>query len=229
MSIARHSRDALVQGLLALSTPNLSDALDRLELSGAPHGFQAVWPGAPKFVGRAATMKLVAAGATAVSPVLGTLEAIVAARAGDVLVIDHGGRIDVNSFGGVAAFTSVTRGLVGAVIDGATRDVEELRELGFPVFARGVIQQSIRNRCAFGGAGLEVELGGVRVRPGDFVAADENGVVVIPAERAQAVLELAREFLATEEQVKDAIAGGLDPVRAHEQVRYDRMTARGEG
>ncbi len=229
MSIASHSRDGIVQGLLALSTPNLSDALDRLELSGAPLGFRSVWPGAHKFVGRAATMKLVASGATDVSPVLGTLEAIVAARAGDVLVIDHNGRTDVNSFGGVAAFTSVTRGLVGAVVDGATRDVDELCQLGFPVFARGVIQQSIRNRCAFGGFGIDVELGGVRVQPGDFVAADENGVVVIPSGRATEVLELAREFLAIEEQVKDAIASGLDPVRAHEQVRYDRMTERARG
>lgn len=213
-----------MQGLLGLSVPNVSDALDRLRIEGTPLGLAGLWPGTGRVVGRAATLRLVDVGESDASPVLGTLEAIVAAHAGDVLVIDHGGRTDVNSFGGVAGFTAVTRGLVGCVVDGVTRDVEELRELGFPVFARGVIQRSIRNRCAFGGHGLPVALGGVPVRPGDLVCADDNGVAVVPSERAAEVLELARELLAVEERVKDAIAGGLDPVRAHEQVRYDRMT-----
>src|SRR5919198_4064268 len=119
------SRDPLVQAYLKLSTSNVSDALDRLQLRGAPHGILPLWPGCPKIVGRAMTMKLVPEGSA--SPVLGTLEAIVAAEPGDVLVIDQGGRMDVNSFGGVATFTAVKFGLVGAVIDGVTRDVDEMQ------------------------------------------------------------------------------------------------------
>lgn len=219
------SRDPVIQAYLKLSTPNVSDALDRLELRGAPPGILPLWPGCQKIVGRAMTMKLVPDGPA--SPVLGTLEAIVAARPGDVLVIDQGGRTDVNSWGGVAAFTAVRHGLVGAVIDGVTRDVDEMKVLGFPVYARGIIQQSIRNRCAFAGHGLEVHLAGIAVHAGDLVMADDNGVVIVPERHLADVLALAQEYAETEERIKEAISQGINPVEAHERVRYDRMTQAG--
>ena len=217
------SRPPLVQAYLKLSTSNVSDGLDRLRLRGAPHGLLPLWPGCQKIVGRATTMKLVPEGAA--SPVLGTLEAIVAAKPGDVLVIDQGGRADVNSWGGVATFTAIQYGVVGVVIDGVTRDVDEMRALGFPAFARGIIQQSIRSRCAFAGHGIEVQLAGVRVRAGDLVMADDNGVVVVPWEHAADVLKIAQECAETEERVKNWIAQGVHPVEAPERVRYDQMNS----
>lgn len=219
------SRDPLVQAYLRLSTTNVSDALDRLQLRGAPHSILPLWPGCPKLVGRATTMKLVPQGSA--SPVLGTLEAIVAAQPGNVLVIDHAGRLDVNSWGGIATFTAVRYGLVGVVIDGVTRDVDEMKALGFPAYARGIIQQSIRNRCAFAGHSIEVELGGVPVRPGDLVMGDDNGIVIVPEPRAAEVLGIAQECAETEERVKDWIAQGVHPVEAHERVAYDRLTDAG--
>ncbi len=216
------SRDPVVQAYLKLSTSNVSDTLDRLQLRGAPHGILPLWPGCQKVVGRAMTMKLVPEGPA--SPVLGTLEAIVAARPGDVLVIDHGGRTNVNSWGGIATFTAVTYGLAGVVIDGVTRDVDEMKALGFPAYARGIIQQSIRNRCAFAGHSLEVQLAGVPVRPGDLVVGDDNGIVIVPQAHIQDVLRIAQECAETEEKVKDWIARGVHPVEAHERVKYDRMT-----
>lgn len=219
------SRDPVVQAYLRLSTPNVSDALDRRQLQGAPHGILPLWPGCQKIVGRAMTLKLVPEGPA--SPVLGTLEAIVAAGPGDVLVIDQGGRMDVNSWGGVATFTAVRYGLVGVVIDGVTRDVDEMKALGFPAYARGIIQQSIRNRCAYAGHGVEVQLAGTAVRPGDLVMGDDNGVVIVPGERIAEVLALAQEYAETEEKIKDAIGQGINPVEAHDRVRYDQMTQSG--
>jgi regulator of RNase E activity RraA len=216
------SRDPIIQAYLRLSTPNVSDALDRLQLRGAPHGILPLWPGCQKVVGRAMTMKLVPQGSA--SPVLGTLEAIVAARPGDVLVIDQAGRMDVNSWGGVATFTALQHGLVGVVIDGVTRDVDEMKALGFPAYARGIIQQSIRNRCAFAGHSIEVQLAGVPVRRGDLVVGDDNGIVVVPEAHIADALKIAQECAETEEKVKDWIAQGVHPVEAHERVRYDRMT-----
>ncbi|MBI3328469.1 MAG: RraA family protein [Nitrospinae bacterium] len=220
------SRDSLVQAYLKLSTSNVSDALDRLQLMGAPHGILPLWPGCQKIVGRAMTMKLVPQGAA--SPVLGTLEAVMAARPGDVLVIDQGGRTDVNSFGGVATFTAVQHELVGVVIDGVTRDVDEMKALGFPAYTRGIIQQSIRNRCAFAGHSIGVQLAGVSVRPGDLVMGDDNGVVIVPQESIPDVLKIAQECAETEERVKDWIAQGINPVEAHERVKYDQMTDPGQ-
>ena len=220
------ARDPLTRAYLTLSTPNVSDALDRLGIHGAPLGILPLWPGAPKLVGRALTMKLVPLDQGSESPVLGTLEAIMAGQPGDVLVIDHEGRQDVNSLGGVATFTAARQGLIGAVIDGVTRDVDDMQATGFGVYGKGIIQQSIRNRCAFAGHSLPVQLAGVSVSPGDLIVADENGVTVVPGGKIQEVLKIAQEFAETEERVKDAIASGVDPIRAHEQVNYDRMTQR---
>jgi regulator of RNase E activity RraA len=210
-----------------LSTANVSDGLDRLNIKGAPHGIGPLWDSCPKIVGPAATLKLVPVGQAEESPVLGTLEAVKRGRPGDVLVIDQGGRMDVNSYGGVAGFTTRHFGLVGCVIDGVTRDIDEYKQLNLPVYGKGFIQQSIRNRCACAGYGIEVQLGGVPVRPGDLVMADENGVCVVPEEKAAEVLEFARLFKSIEDTVVEAVRGGADPVEAHQRVRYDMMTKAG--
>ena len=158
------------------------------------------------------------------SPVVGTLEAIMAAQPGNVLVIDHGGRMDINSWGGIATFTAVHRGLVGVVIDGVTRDVDEMKVLGFPAYGKGIIQQSIRSRCAFAGHSIQVQLDGVPVRPGDLVMGDDNGVIVVPQKHISEVLKIAQVCAETEEKIKDWIAQGVNPVEAHERVKYDQMT-----
>ena len=151
----------LVEGYRRLSTANVSDGLDRAGIAGAPHGIGPLWDGCTKIVGPAATLKLVPAGEAEESPVLGTLEAVKRGNPGDVLVIDQGGRTDVNSYGGVAGFTTRHFGLVGTVIDGVTRDIDEYKALNLPVYGRGFIQQSIRNRCACAGYAIPVRLGGV--------------------------------------------------------------------
>ena len=222
---ARPDLDGMIAEFMQLSTTNVSDALDRLQLEGAPHGILPLWPGCRKIVGPAATMKLVPVGESTASPVNGSLEAVMAGRPGEVLVIDHGGNMEVNSYGGIVGFTTHHRKLSGCIIDGVARDVDEYKELDLPVYARGIVQQSIRNRCAFGGYGIEVRLAGVRVRPGDLVMADGNGVVVIPKENAEEALKIAKECKTTEECIVEAIRSGENPVNAHEKVRYDSMTS----
>ncbi|HEU5179204.1 MAG TPA: RraA family protein [Candidatus Polarisedimenticolia bacterium] len=209
----------ILRWIWELSVCNLSDALDRLGIAGAPRGLVPLWHGCGKVAGRAMTMKLVDSGDE--SPVEGTLRAITTAGKGDLLVIDHGGRLDVNSFGGIAAFTAQRRGLRGVVLDGVTRDVDEMRVLDFPAYGRGVVQQSIRGRCAFGGFGDPISLAGVPVRRGDFVAADENGVVVLPHEQAAELVGLARACAEAEEALRRSIAEGLDPVEAHRRASYE--------
>ena len=169
-------------------------------------------------------MKLVPVGEADASPVLGTLEAIATGNEGDILVIDHGGTPDVNSFGGIAGFTASRRGFSGVVIDGVSRDVDEMKAMGLPVYGRGVIQSSIRNRCAYAGHGIEVQLAGSPVSPGDLVMADDNGVVIVPGALMARVLKLARGYAESEKRIKDAITEGMDPVEAHRRVSYDQMT-----
>ena len=214
----------LISQYRMLSTANVSDGLDRIGFNGTPHGIGPLWDACGKIVGPACTLKLVGVDEADESPVLGTLRAITQGQVGDILVIDHGGHTDINSYGGVAGFTTFHKGLVGCVIDGVTRDIDEYKELGLPVYGRGFIQQSIRNRCACAGYQIQVELGGVPVDPGDLIIADENGVCIIPKDKMEEVLGYAQLFKSIEDQIVEAVRRGIDPVIAHEEVRYDMMT-----
>ena len=212
----------IVSQFLNVSTPNVSDALDRLGIEGAPQGILPIYPCA-KIAGYAATLKLVPAGKAEESTVLGTLRAIVKGGPGSVLVVDASDNPGVNSYGGVAGATAKHNGVVGCVTDGVVRDVDEYQGYGMPVYARGIAQQSVRGRSSCAGYGIPVKLGGVSVRPGDFILADMNGTVVVPQERVAEVLAFAQKVKATEEGVIAAIRAGADPMEAHQRVNYDSM------
>lgn len=212
----------IVSQFLNVSTPNVSDALDRLGIEGAPQGILPIYPCA-KIAGPAATLKVVPFGKAEESIVLGTLRAIVKAGAGSVLVVDGSENPTVNSLGGVAGATAKHVGVVGCVSDAVVRDVDEYKVYGLPVYCRGISTQSVRGRSACAGYGMEIRLGGVRVRPGDFILADENGTVVVPQEHIPEVLAFAQKVKATEERVIAEIRAGADPVAAHEKVNYDNM------
>ena len=159
------------------------------------------------------------------SPVTGTLEAIMTTPSEGILVIDHGGQMHVNSWGGIATFTAARRRLAGVVIDGVTRDIHEIRRFRFPVYAKGIIQQSVRGRCAFGGFNVNVHLGSVLVRPNDLVMGDDNGVVVVPRKKTFQVLRLAELSAQTNKRIMKWIAKGISPVAAHRRAGYERHSA----
>ena len=210
-----------------LNTCNVSDALDSLGARGQVAGILPLWRGCPKIAGQVMPMKL-SLQAT-YSTVVGTLEAIEAANPGDILVIDNGGRGDSNSFGGIAAFSASHRGLRGCVIDGGTRDVDEMDALHFPVYGKGTINTSVRGRIGFEGYGLPMELGGVTVRPGDYLFADVNGIVVVSAEVVTDALSRAGRLAEMERRIKRDIAAGTRPVTAHRRHRYEEAARRPSG
>jgi regulator of RNase E activity RraA len=212
----------LVSQYLNVSVPNVSDALDRLGLTGSTENILPIYPCA-KIAGPAATLKYVPHGVSEESTVLGTLKAIIHGGAGSILVVDASENPLVNSLGGVAGATAKHHGLLGCVTDGVVRDVDEYKIYGLPVYARGVSQQSVRGRSSCAGYGIPVKLGGVSVTPGDFILADENGTVVIPKAHVSDVLEFAQKVKATEDKVIAQIRAGADPVDAHVQVNYDNM------
>lgn len=138
----------------------------------------------------------------------GGIHAMVAlARPGEVLVVDAGGYEDVAVFGGVLARAAIARRIAGVVLDGATRDVAELRALGFPVFCRAVVPGGPHK--GFGGViDGRVSVGGVPVDPGDVVLGDDDGVVVVPLARAEAVLAASKATLEKEKKWMKEIAAG---------------------
>jgi 4-hydroxy-4-methyl-2-oxoglutarate aldolase len=123
--------------------------------------------------------------------------AMAMAKPGDVLVIDGKGDTSCALMGALMMNGCKVLGLGGVVIDGAVRDTEELRELGFPVFARAANPNG-PTKFVPGRVNWPVSLGGVAVRPGDLVVGDADGVVVVEREKAAAMLPLAAKKVADE-------------------------------
>ncbi len=148
---------------------------------------------------------------------LGDIEAHNLARAGDVLVVQ--GASGVSSMGGIAAAIASRQGEAGLIVDGAVRDVESSRALGLPIWARELTPATGKWRLETVGINVEVTICGVRVRPGDLVAADANGVCFIPYRALADVLSTAQAIAADEERRQQLIAAGtplpaLTPRRA---------------
>ena len=213
----------MVEEFRKLSTCNISDALDKLKLAGVVPGILPVWSGCPAIAGPAVTVKLSKAGTVAIH--LGLLQAIEIARPGDVIVIDNRGDALMNSWGGLVANIAKDRKVAGTVIDGATRDVDTLKELGYPVFARGIVPMTARGRVALEAINVPIQCGTARVEPRDIVVADGNGVAVVAGERAQEVLRTAKIFEQIENNILEAVKKGMSPLEAHERYRYEKMVS----
>ncbi|MCA1814622.1 MAG: orotidine 5'-phosphate decarboxylase [Halobacteriales archaeon] len=178
------------------STPNISDAMHR---QGAMHGITPIMPGL-KMIGRAVTARTV--NGDWAKPV----QLIDLAQPGDVLVIDVDGGQDA-VWGELATNSCVMKGVAGVVIDGAIRDVDAIRALRFPAFARHFVPNA-GDPKGFGETNVEVRCGGQRVRPGDWVIGDDSGVVVVPEEEAQEIANRSVEVKEQEDRLREEIQQG---------------------
>ena len=154
-----------------------------------------------RFVGTAVTVKTLA------SDLAAAFKAIDLCHPGDVVVIDSHGSVDTAFWGENMAMSAVNRGAVGAVIDGACRDVEEIRRLRFPVVCKGIVP-NVASVSGYGHVNVPIQCAGVPVHPGDVVVVDGNGVVVVPKQAAPDILAKAGRLLATEHVLQEKINAG---------------------
>jgi regulator of RNase E activity RraA len=215
------AREPIVERLLKLDTCAVSDGMDRLGLTGATYGVRPMWL-CPKIVGRAVTMKIKPVGLDKPKQHLGTLP-IDAAQPGDVIVIDNGGRPDTSCWGGLLALAAKTKGISGVVIDGACRDIDESRDVGFPVYARGAVPMTARGRVMQEAYNQEIEFAGVQVHPGDLVIADGSGVVIIPRSKEEEIVREAEAVAATEARMAEGIRQGMSVLEVLEKLGYEQM------
>lgn len=206
----------------ALSTTNISDAMDALDIRGSTYGIRPMWHTMGKVLGPAVTLKMTAAGQTKGEHHLG-VRAIDAANPGDVIVVDNGGRLDTSCWGGVLATGASVKGLSGVVIDGACRDLDDCVELNFPVYARGTVVATARGRVQEESTNTMIQFGGVQVRPGDIIMGDKSGVVVVPAEWVDQVLEKAEQLFQKEEAMVAQIRSGHSMLEVDSAFHYERM------
>jgi len=154
-----------------------------------------------RFVGTAVTAKTLA------SDLAAAFKAIDLCRPGDVVVIDSHGSLNTAFWGENMTMSALNRGVIAAVIDGACRDVEEIRKLKFPVICKGTVP-NVGSVSGYGDVNVPVQCAGVVVSPGDIVAADGNGVVVVPRVESHAILKATQELLQTEHVLQEKIRGG---------------------
>jgi 4-hydroxy-4-methyl-2-oxoglutarate aldolase len=215
------TREPIIERLAKLDTCAVSDALDSLGLKGATWGVRPMWP-CPRIVGRAVTMKIKPAGLEQPKQHLGTAP-IEAAKPGDIIVIDNGGKLEFSCWGGLLSLSAKLKGLSGVAIDGASRDIDEARDLAFPVYARGAVPMTARGRVVQESFNQEIQFAGVQCRPGDLVIADGSGVVIVPREKEVEAVAAAEAVYAKEQEMAAGIRKGYSGLEMLEKLGYEQM------
>jgi regulator of RNase E activity RraA len=203
-------------------TGAISDILDEMgwRNQSLPAAIQSLVPG-QTLAGRALTLR----GEPSMSddpelvyaPFLQMLGEI---RPGDVLVYETNDDLAAH-LGELSSETAKFRGARGAVIDGGARDTEYMVRLGFPVFSRYRTMRDILGRWKLAAYNVPITVGGVVIRPGDFVLGDRDGVLIVPQQVAAEVIAKAEEVVHTENLVRTAILQGMLPLDAYH--KYGRF------
>lgn len=188
--------EELISLLREVSTPNISDAMHR---KGAMRDIHPINAGT-KIAGTAITVQ------TFAGDWAKTVEAIDLGGPGKVIVIYNGSNY-VAPWGGLATLSCRIKGIEGVVIDGAVRDVDEIRAMNYPVFASAIVPNA-GDPKGMGEINAEITCGGQLVKPGDYIVGDDSGVVVIPRERAYEIARRAKEVEKNESRMYEEIRRG---------------------
>ncbi|MDP6509300.1 MAG: RraA family protein [Chloroflexota bacterium] len=199
------------QRFMALHTALFCDSMDRMGLDPQvmDHRIRPMYPGAV-IVGRALPVLWAPVYRSPEHPYEHLFEAYRALEEDDVFVMTTSGFATAGVWGGLLATAARAQGAVGTIIDGLTRDVDEIEEIEFPVFALGRSAKDSEGRAEAIEFGTPIECGGALVNRGDIVFADDMGGIVIPAAAAAEVLERAEEKNRGESDVRKILAAGRD-------------------
>jgi 4-hydroxy-4-methyl-2-oxoglutarate aldolase len=212
------STQELVQEFMKLDTPTVSDALDKMQIRGGCHGLTPIVLG-KKMVGPAFTVKYGPIGEQK-----GTVgDYIDDCETGDVVVLDNGGRADCTVWGDILTHVATSKGIAGTIIDGVCRDIDGIRELSYPMFSRGHYMVTGKDRVMVQSVNETVAISNIQVRPGDLIMGDETGVLVIPRNRADEVLAIAKEIDAAESLILDEVKKGASLGEARKKHKYHEL------
>ena len=142
------------------------------------------------------------------------------AKAGHIAVIAAHDD-EVAHMGELSAETLMRKGVPGVVVDGGTRDVEFLMEMGFAVYARYATPRDITGYWMIEALDVPIKIGKAKIAPHDYLLADRDGIVILPRERAAEIVNAAAVAMGTENQIRTAILGGLDPQEAY--LKYGKF------
>ncbi len=135
----------------------------------------------------------------------------------DVIVCSAGGSMRSGLWGELLSGAATNRGCCGVIVDGAIRDLSKMRAMKFPVFGRGTCPYDSRNRQRVIDYDVAIQLDGVAIEPGDIIAADVDGIVVVPRSVEVAVIQAAWNKAHAENEVREAVRGGMSATEAFKQ------------
>lgn len=193
--------------LSAIDSCALSDALDRLGLKGQVTGLRRE-SGAGRIAGVAVTVKLGTGDPPPGPPVHLGARAIEASDEHSVIVIEQRSGVEAGCWGGLLTRGARHAGVRAVVADGPVRDIDEARDLEFPIFTNRLTCFTARARVVEKATNEPVEIGSVTVNPGDYIIADGSAVIVIRPENVGAVLATAEDIVAREAAMIAEMARG---------------------
>ena len=205
-----------------LDTPAISDALDKLGIVGQALNIMPLTTYDKVTVGPAFTVRYEAAS----NPPGSVGDFIDEVAAGDVVVIDSGGRTDCTVWGDIMTQYAGIRDIAGTIIDGVCRDVDTALADRYPLFTAGRWMRTGKDRVQVASVNGAVSVGDVRVENRDMVVADSNGVVIVPRSRAREVAQVARTIEETEGKIREMIAGGATIAEARAELGYHTLQRR---
>jgi regulator of RNase E activity RraA len=212
--------DEFVKRLLQMDSCAVSDALDRLGLPGAVTGLARVSTDR-RIAGRVLTVRLDRAEGRTSTRHLCTA-AIEAAAPGDIIVCEQRTGLDAACWGGNLTIGAQMRGVAGVIVEGPVRDVDESRQLGFPVFARSVTGRTARGRIVEAATGEPIHVGDATVTPGDYAIADASSVVFVAQADIVRVVEAAELIVQRESLIARALREGR-PASEALGANYEQM------
>lgn len=199
-------------------TAAVSDALDRLGLPGSLRGIGTLGTG-QSAIGPAFTVEY-----EPVDEHGGTVgDFLDEVPSGAVVVIDNGGRLDCTVWGGIMSRIARDRGIAGTVVNGVCRDTAVAAEVGYPLWAAGRFMRTGKDRVRVRAVQKTVVIDGVAIRPGDVIVADEDGAVAVPADRWDAVVQLATQIESVEDEIVAAVQAGSSLAQARADLGYHRL------
>ncbi len=210
-SISRkYAEDDLFEAFSKCSTCNISDAHHK---QGVIFGLHPYIRDGTRMVGRALTVQ------TSNGDWAKPVEAIDKAKPGDIIVIDVGGA-PMAVWGELATNSAMMMGVNGVVIDGSIRDIDDIRKLGFPAFARMTVPCAGEAK-GYGGIGMEIIIGGQMVRTGDWIIGDESGLIVVPKEVAVEVANRSIDVNERENRTREEIRRGSTLSKVNELAKWE--------
>lgn len=145
------------------------------------------------------------------------------AQPGDVIVLDNEGRTDCTVWGDILTYVATNKGIAGTVINGICRDVDGIIEMDYPMYSLGYYMVTGKDRVMVQSTNETVSLATVQVRSRDLIMADDSGVLVIPANRAEEVLTVALEIEEAEKGIIEEIKKGVSLGEARKKYKYNEL------